>query len=43
MKEKFYTPGFEVRPKGAKDAWTRVTKEIAMFKDIIDQAGIKKL
>ena len=38
MKEKLYKSGFQVRPKGAKDAWARVTKEIGMFKDIIDQA-----
>jgi tripartite-type tricarboxylate transporter receptor subunit TctC len=43
MKEKLYTAGFQVRAKGAKDAWTRVTKEIDMFKNIIDQAGIAKL
>jgi len=43
MKEKLYQTGFQVRPKGAKDAWTRVTKEIEMFKQIIDQAGIPKL
>jgi tripartite-type tricarboxylate transporter receptor subunit TctC len=43
MKEKLYNAGFQVRPKGAKDAWTRVTKEIEMFKQIIEQAGIKKL
>ena len=43
MKEKLYNAGFQVRPKGAKDAWTRVTKEIEMFKTIIEQAGIKKL
>jgi tripartite-type tricarboxylate transporter receptor subunit TctC len=43
IKEMFFTRGFGVRPKGAKDAWARVTKEIVMFKDIIDQAGIKKL
>lgn len=43
MKETFFQRGFGVRPKGAKDAWTRVTKEITMFKEIIDQAGIKKL
>lgn len=43
MKERMYKSGFVVRPKGAKDAWTRVTKEIGQFKDIIDQAGIKKL
>ena len=43
MKEKLYKAGFQVRPKGAKDAWARVTKEIDMFKGIIEQAGIKKL
>jgi tripartite-type tricarboxylate transporter receptor subunit TctC len=43
MKEKLYTQGFLVRPKGAKDEWARVVKEIDMFKAIIDQAGIKKL
>jgi tripartite-type tricarboxylate transporter receptor subunit TctC len=43
MKEKLYKAGFQVRAKGAKDAWTRVTKEIDMFKSIIDQAGIAKL
>src|ERR1700730_6156189 len=43
MKEKLYKAGFQVRPKGSKDAWTRVTKEIEMFKTIIEQAGIKKL
>ncbi len=43
MKERLYKSGFSVRPKGAKDAWARVTKEITLFRDIIDQAGIKKL
>jgi tripartite-type tricarboxylate transporter receptor subunit TctC len=43
MKEKLYKAGFSVRPKGADAAWVRVTKEIDMFKTIIDQAGIKKL
>ena len=43
MKDKLYKAGFQVRPKGADAAWARVTKEITMFKDIIDQAGIKKL
>jgi len=43
MKEKLYQAGFQVRPKGAKDAWARATKEITMFKEIIDQAGIQKL
>jgi tripartite-type tricarboxylate transporter receptor subunit TctC len=43
MKTKLYKAGFLVRPKGADAAWARVTKEIGMFKTIIDQAGIKKL
>ena len=43
MKEKLFQAGFQVRAKGAKDAWTRVTKEIDLFRDIIDQAGIAKL
>jgi tripartite-type tricarboxylate transporter receptor subunit TctC len=43
MKEKMYKAGFLVRAKGAKDAWARVTKEIGMFKDIINTAGIPKI
>ena len=43
MKEKLYKAGFQVRPKGADAAWARVTKEIGMFKDIIDKAHIKKM
>ncbi len=43
MKDKLYKQGFLVRPKGAADEWARVTKEIEMFKQIIDQAGIPKL
>jgi tripartite-type tricarboxylate transporter receptor subunit TctC len=43
MKEKLYKQGFLVRLKGAKDEWARVVKEIDMFKDIIDKAGIPKL
>ncbi len=43
MKDKLYKQGFQVRLKGAKDEWARVIKEIDMFKQIIDQAGIKKL
>ena len=43
MKGKLYSAGFQVRPKGAKDAWARVVKEIDMFKTVIEQAGIKKL
>src|SRR5215470_111292 len=43
MKEKLFQAGFQVRAKGADAAWARVTKEIALFKGIIDQAGIQKL
>ena len=43
MKDKLFQSGFLVRPKGANAAWVRVTREIAAFKQIIDQAGIKKL
>jgi tripartite-type tricarboxylate transporter receptor subunit TctC len=43
MKERLYQTGFQVRPKGAKDAWTRLTKEIELYKTIIAQAGIKKM
>jgi tripartite-type tricarboxylate transporter receptor subunit TctC len=43
MKEKLYKSGFQVRAKGADAAWIRVTKEIDLFKSIIDQAGIQKL
>ena len=43
MKEKLYKAGFQVRPKGADAAWARVSKEIAMFKEIIEQSGMKKL
>jgi tripartite-type tricarboxylate transporter receptor subunit TctC len=40
---KFFQAGFFVRAKGADAAWQRVSKEIGLFKDIIGQAGIKKL
>ena len=43
MKDKLYKAGFLVRAEGADAAWARVTKEIGMFKQIIDQAGIKKM
>jgi tripartite-type tricarboxylate transporter receptor subunit TctC len=43
MKEKLFKAGFQVRPKGAEAAWTRVMKEVDMYRDIIDKAGIKKL
>jgi tripartite-type tricarboxylate transporter receptor subunit TctC len=43
MKDKLYKAGFQVRPKGADAAWARVTKEIALFRDIIQKAGMKQL
>jgi tripartite-type tricarboxylate transporter receptor subunit TctC len=43
MKEKLYQAGFLVVAKGQDACWTRVNKEITMFRDIIDQAGIQKL
>jgi tripartite-type tricarboxylate transporter receptor subunit TctC len=42
-KTKLFNAGFEVRPKGAAAAWDRVTKEITMFRNIIEQAKIPKL
>ena len=43
MKAKLYQAGFQVRPKGAKDAWARVTKEIELYKTTIEQANIKRM
>jgi len=43
MKEKLYKAGFVVVPTGAEAMWTRVNKEIVMFRDIINNAGIQKL
>jgi tripartite-type tricarboxylate transporter receptor subunit TctC len=43
MKEKLYKAGFQVRPKGGAEAWARVSKEVGLFRDIINQAGIPKL
>ena len=43
MKDKLLKAGFQVRPKGADAAWARVTKEIGIYKAVIDQAGIPKL
>jgi tripartite-type tricarboxylate transporter receptor subunit TctC len=43
MKEKLFKSGFQVRAKGADAAWARVSKEIDLFRGIIDQAGIQKL
>ncbi len=43
MKDKLFQAGFMVRPQGGQAAWARLTKEIDLFKSIIDQAGIQKL
>jgi tripartite-type tricarboxylate transporter receptor subunit TctC len=43
LKDKLFQAGFLVRPKGAEAAWTRIAKEMDLFKNIIDQGGIKKL
>jgi len=43
MKDKLFKAGFQVRAKGAKDAWARVSKEVDLFRDIINQGGIQKL
>jgi tripartite-type tricarboxylate transporter receptor subunit TctC len=43
MKDKLYQAGFLVRPKGADAAWARIAHEMDMYKQIIDQAGVKKL
>ena len=43
MKEKLYQAGFLAVPKGADTCWTRVNKEITMFRDIINTAGIPKI
>lgn len=43
MKEKLYKAGFLAVPKGHDACWARVTKEVTMFRDIIEKAGIAKL
>lgn len=43
MKEKLFKSGFLVRPKGGADAWARMTKEMTVFKNIIEKAHIKQL
>ena len=43
MKEKLFKAGFLARPKGGKDAWARMTKEMGVFTDIINSAHIPKL
>ena len=43
MEARLFQAGFAVRVAGADAAWARVTNEIVMFRDIINQAGIKKM
>jgi tripartite-type tricarboxylate transporter receptor subunit TctC len=43
MKDRLFQAGFLVRAKGADAAWARASREMDMFKQIIDQAGVKKL
>ena len=43
MKQKLTQSGFEVTAKDGKAHMARVTKEVPMFREIIAQAGIKKL
>lgn len=42
IKDKLYKAGFQTRVKGGAAAWARVTKEIEMFRSILEQAGIQK-
>src|SRR5712692_9572166 len=43
MRKKMIDAGFDVTAKDAKGHAARIAKEIPMFKQIIEQAGIKKL
>jgi tripartite-type tricarboxylate transporter receptor subunit TctC len=43
MKDKLFQAGFLVRPKGADAAWARIAHEMDMYKQIIEQAGVKKI
>jgi tripartite-type tricarboxylate transporter receptor subunit TctC len=43
MKDKMFQNGFLVRAKNGQACWARLTKEMDTFKQIIDQAGIKRL
>ena len=43
MKRKLTESGFEVTAKTGKDHMARVTKEVAEFREFINQAGIQKL
>jgi tripartite-type tricarboxylate transporter receptor subunit TctC len=43
MRTKLTQSGFDVTARDGKGHMARVTKEVPMFRDIITQAGIKKL
>jgi tripartite-type tricarboxylate transporter receptor subunit TctC len=43
MKDKLTKSGFEVTAKSGKDHMARVAKEVPLFRDFINQAGIQKL
>jgi tripartite-type tricarboxylate transporter receptor subunit TctC len=43
IKEKLTKSGFEVTAKAGKDHMARVAKEVPLFRDFINQAGIQKL
>jgi hypothetical protein len=43
MRDKLTESGFEVTAKPGKEHMARVASEVPMFRDIIVQAGIKKL
>jgi tripartite-type tricarboxylate transporter receptor subunit TctC len=43
IQDKLHKAGFLVRAQGADACWARVTKEVALFRDIIETAHIKKM
>jgi tripartite-type tricarboxylate transporter receptor subunit TctC len=43
MRQRLTQAGFEVTAKDGKSHMERLAKEVPMFRDIIAQAGIKKL
>jgi tripartite-type tricarboxylate transporter receptor subunit TctC len=43
MREKLSKSGFQVQAKDGKGHMARVTKEVPMFREIVNQAGIKQL
>jgi len=41
VREKMLKASFEVRPEGPQDLAARIAREVPMWKDIVDKAGIK--